>query len=110
MVIAPIWVSSSSGSPTRIFANFSCTICAKSSATDRSTISREPETQHCPVLKPMPKATPSAASSSSASAKTICEFLPPSSSPSFLKFVRPAACTTARPTRVEPVKDSMSMS
>ena len=75
----------------------------------RSTSSLEPETQHCPVLKHIPNATPSAASSRFASAKTICGFLPPNSKPSFLKLVSPDAHITFFPTAVDPVKEIMSI-
>ena len=57
----------------------------------------------------MPKTMASAASSRSASGKTTCGFLPPSSSDTF--FSVPAAASTIRlPTAVEPVKVTMSTS
>ena len=110
VVIAPICVASSSGSPTTIFCIFAATSASNSSATRRSTIRRLDETQHCPVLKLIPKAAASAASSRLASSNTTMGFLPPSSSPSFLKLLSALAWTTERPTRVEPVNDSMSIS
>jgi len=84
-------VASSNGSPTKIFFIFAASISSNSAATLRSTIRRLAEAQHWPVLKLMPKAAPSAASSRLLSAKTMIGFLPPSSRPSFLKFDSAAA-------------------
>src|SRR6218665_789238 len=101
---APTCVRASSGSPTRIRHISSASFAVKTSATERSTTSRLPPTQHWPALK----ATPSAASSRSASANTMCGFLPPSSRPSFLMLPAEAAMAL-RPVSVEPVTDTMSM-
>ena len=70
---------------------------------------REPAVQHCPVLKKMPFAVPLIVVSRSASANTITGDLPPSSRLTFLRLPA-AALTISRPTSVEPVNATLSMS
>lgn len=60
-----------------------------------------------PVAANTPATRPLAAARRSASGKTICADLPPSSSLSRLRFSA-AACATARPVAVEPVKATLS--
>src|SRR5688572_27715654 len=60
-----------------------------------------------PVAANTPAMTPLAAAARSASGKTICGDLPPSSSVTLLMFSA-AACATARPVAVEPVNATLS--
>src|ERR1700759_2964665 len=71
---------------------------------------REPAQQHCPWLKKMPKLTHEIALSISASSKTIFGLLPPNSSVTFFKLELAAAFMIWRPTTVDPVKATLSIS
>ena len=97
----------SSGWPTLSCAARRATSATNSFATEASTSSRGWETQHSPLLKFMPKTTPAAASSRSASANTRLAALPPSSSEIFFMFPA-AAASTFLPVAVEPVNDTRS--
>src|ERR1700761_7429180 len=71
---------------------------------------REPAQQHWPWLKKIPKLTHEMASSMLASLKTMLGDLPPSSRVTFFRLDLAAACRMVRPTTVEPVKATLSMS
>ena len=108
-LIAPMSVFLSSGSPTRSVAIRRLSRSSTSSATDSCTSSREPAQQTWPWLKKMPLTMPSTAWSTGASSKTMLAALPPSSRVTF--FCVPATdLAIARPTSVEPVKATLSMS
>ena len=72
-----------------------CTLC--------STTTREPAAHICPVFKVMPATIAGMAASRSASAKTTCGDLPPSSRCSGVRFFAQAAMMLS-PVSGEPVK------
>jgi len=61
----------------------------------------------CPVAANTPATTPLAAAARSASGKTTCGDLPPSSRVTGFRFSA-AACATARPVAVDPVNATLS--
>ena len=79
------------------------------SAIDSWTRRRDPAQQTSPWLKKMPLTTPSIAWSSGASSKTMLAAFPPSSRVRPLS-VPATAFPISRPTAVEPVKATLSMS
>src|SRR5215470_4059608 len=78
-----------------------------SSCTSWCTISRDPAMQVWPVAANTPATIPLAAAARSASGKTTCGDLPPSSSVTLL-MLSAAALATARPVAVEPVNATLS--
>ena len=110
LTIAPMSDASSIGSPTFIAATLAANFDMNESKIDLCTNSRDPAVQDWPWRKKrMPIIAASTAQSSSASGKTICGFLPPSSRDTGM--IRDAAAVRMRlPTAVEPVKDSLSTS
>ena len=106
VMMGPISVVGSSGSPIRSFAAFSLTSAMNSSWTSRCTRSREPATHDCPAPENTAEIAPSAARSRFASAKTMFALLPPSSS-----TVGMPTCAVATPTRLpvgtEPMNDTL---
>ena len=80
LMSGPIWVSSSSGSPTRSAPTASSSASMKRSRAPRSTRMRERAQQSCPALPKTASGAIAAARSRSASAKTTFALLPPSSS------------------------------
>src|SRR5215469_179627 len=102
----PISVSAALGSPSRIEAARSAILATSSSWTDRATSSREPAMQVWPVAANTPASTPLQAASRSASSKTTCADLPPSSSSTPVMFAA-AALATSAPIAVEPVNATL---
>ena len=108
-ISGPIWVASSSGSPTRS----ACT-CGSSSSRKRSSASsctrmRERAQQSWPALPNTADGAAAAAASRSASANTMFADLPPSSSVTRL-IVAAAPAAIERPTSVEPVNAILATS
>src|SRR2546421_13084734 len=71
---------------------------------------RDPAQQHCPWLKNIPKLTHEMALSMSASLKPIFGDFPPNSRVTFFRLELAAAFMICRPTTVDPVNATLSMS
>src|ERR1700759_4744174 len=108
-ISGPIWVDSSSGSPTLIPSTTGAIAARKSSSTDSSTRIRERAQQSWPALSKPAQGAAAAPASTSASAKTTLADLPPSSSVTRL-IVSAAPRAIPRPTSVEPVKAILATS
>ena len=101
-ISGPIWVVSSSGSPTRICCTSRSSASRNGSTAERSTRMRERAQQSCPALPNTATGAAAAAFCMSASAKITFADLPPSSS--VTRLIVPAApWAIPRPTPVEPV-------
>src|SRR6202000_32236 len=105
----PISVSAALGSPRRIDRARSAILSTSWSCTARDTSSPEPALRCCPGAANAPASTPLQAASRSASSKTRCADLPPSSSRTPVMLAAAAAATCA-PTAVEPVNAILSTS
>ena len=102
----PISVASRVGSPTTTPVTAGSSSSRKRSYTLRSTRMRERAQQSWPALSKTPEGARAAASSRSASAKTMLALLPPSSSVTRLIW-RAHPAMISRPTSVEPVKHTL---
>ena len=91
--------------PGLIRGSFIVNSSIRASAIGRCTITREPATQPWPEFARIEPAMQVAAFSRSASAKTSCGLLPPSSSVTGLMPLSAAAFMIAVPVRVDPVKE-----
>ena len=97
------------GSPTGSRSACSASLETYSSAIDSCTRCRPEAMQIWPWWKKVPNEPQDTAFSTSASSSTMKELLPPSSSATLFRFP-PASAPTARPARVEPVKETIRTS